>query len=269
MSELWNTILFQPLINALFALYRVFGNMGVAIVFLTVFIRVCLIPLTAPSLKAQKRMAELGPEIERLKKKYSGDKQGFAKAQMELYRQKGVNPAAGCLPMIVQFVILIALYQAFIQVLRPNGVEVITKLNELLYPIMRLSPETQINLHFLYLDLVKPDIIKVASLPLPGIFLILAALAQFLSSKMMYPVSRVVQEEARQTKEKTDDMVAMMQKQMLYFFPLMTIFIGYAFPSGLVLYWFIFSAFQFGQQYFMTGWGGLAPWVAKLSKNEK
>lgn len=266
MSQIWNSFLFQPLVNGLILLYKVFGNLGVAIIILTLVIRVILIPLTAPSLKAAKKMAELAPEIERLKKKHGSDKQKFAQAQMELYRQKGVNPAAGCLPQIIQLVILIALYQAFAQVLRANGVEIISKLNEILYPALRLPLETRINLSFLYLNLSKPDVFRFQGLPIPGIFLILAALTQFLSSKMMQPQVKKEEAVAQKTQEKTDDLATSMQSQMLYLFPLMTILIGFTFPSGLILYWFIFSAFQLIQQYFTSGWGGLALWAEKIRR---
>lgn len=254
MKELWHLLLYQPLINALVFLYQVlFHNLGLAIVTLTLVIRVILIPLTLPSMHAAKKMRELAPEIEKLKKKYGKDKQAFAKAQMELYRQHGANPAAGCLPQIVQLIILIALYQAFIQVLRTDG-NIIQKLNEVLYPQLQLAPETQINTRFLWLDLNKPDVISVPGLPipLPGIFLLAAALVQFISSKLMTPVVAAAKKEAKATPEKTDDMATMMQTQMLYLFPLMTILIGYSFPSGLVLYWFIFSVFTALQQYLVN-----------------
>ena len=103
----------------------------------------------------------------------------------------------------------------------------------------------------------------------PGFFLILAALIQFLSSKMMQPVVSQAQKEAAKTEGKTDDMATAMQSQMLYLFPLMTIFIGYSFPSGLILYWFVFSLFTAIQQYFISGWGGLNPWINKLSSWKK
>ena len=263
MSEIWHLFLFQPLVSALVVFFKFFGNLGVAIVALTVFIRLILVPLTLPSMRAQKKMAELAPEIEKLKKKFGQDKKKLATAQMELYRRSGANPAAGCLPMIVQLLILVALYQAFIQVLHSDGAQVITKINETVYPFLRLSAETTINLSFLYLDLSKPDVIRLSGLPLPGLFLILAALTQFLSGKMAAPAVKAAQKEAQKTPVKTDDFATTMQSQMILLFPLMTIFIGYSFPSGLILYWFIFSAFQLVQQYIFSGWGGLRPWVEK------
>lgn len=258
MSNLWHLILYQPLINALVFFYQLFfDNLGLAIIALTLVIRALLIPLTLPTLKASQKMRELAPEIEKLKKKHANNKQAFAKAQMELYRQHGANPAAGCLPQIIQLIVLIALFQAFREVLYANG-DVIVRLNEVLYSALRLPANFQINTRFLYLNLTKPDIIQLPKdflggvIPgLPGIFLILAAVVQFFSSKMMSPTVKAAEKEAKKTPGEMDDMATMMQKQMLYLFPIMTILIGFSFPSGLVLYWLTFSAFTFLQQYLM------------------
>lgn len=256
MTQLWHLLLYQPLVNALIFLYQLlFHNLGLAIIVLTIIIRGLLIPLTLPALRTTQKMRELAPELERLKKKHKDDKQAFARAQMELYRRHGANPAAGCLPQIIQLVILIALFQAFRQVLFANG-EVIDRLNQVLYSPLKLSSETVINNRFLYLDLTQPDIIRLPKeflggiLPgLPGIFLLGAALTQFLSSKWMAPAVKTAEKEAKKTPGEMDDMATAMQKQMLYLFPLMTILIGFSFPSGLVLYWFVFSAFTALQQY--------------------
>jgi len=264
--SLWHLILYQPLVNALIFLYNfLFANFGLAIIVLTMIIRSLLIPLTLPSMRAAQKMKELAPEIAKLKKKHANDKQQLAKAQMELYRQHGANPAAGCLPQIIQLIILIALYQAFIRVLRADG-DIIARLNQVLYPSLKLAEGTIINTHFAYLDLAKPDVFRLPGLafPLPGLFLLAAALVQFISSKMMQPAVSQAQKEAAKTEGKVDDLATSMQSQMLYLFPLMTIFIGYSFPSGLILYWFIFSFFTAIQQYLVNGWGGLTPWINKL-----
>lgn len=266
MIELWNFLLYEPLLNALIFLYGVlFNNFGLAIIVLTVALRLILVPLTLPSLRAAKKMRELAPELEKLKSKYKDDRKKLAKAQMELYRRHGANPAAGCLPQIVQLIILIALYRAFLGVLQANG-DIVQKLNELLYSSLQLSPGTVINTNFLYLDLAKPDVFHLSGLPipLPGFVLIAAALVQFISSKMMMPVVAQSQALAKKTETKKDDLASSLQTQMVYLFPLMTIFIGYSFPSGLILYWFIFSFSTAVQQYFVSGFGGLEPWLKKL-----
>lgn len=270
MSQLWSLLLYQPLINALIFLYKIFGgNLGLAIIGLTTLVRLLVVPLMKPQLEAAKKMQALAPELEKLKKKHRGDKQKLAQAQMELYKNAGVNPAAGCLPQIIQFLVLIALFQAFNQVLRQDGVEVITKLNQILYPPLRLPDSVNLNLDFLWLNLSKPDVIKIPSLPtLPGIFLILSAVFQFLSAKMMSPQTKVIKEEVKKTEAKTDDFSSAMQTQMIYMFPLMTLLIGLSFPSGLVIYWLLFSLFSIVQQYSIGGWGSLEPYARKLKINK-
>jgi len=252
-ADLWNVALYQPLINALIFLYHfLFQNLGLAIIALTALIRLILIPLTLPSLKATAKMKELAPEIEKLKAKFGSDKQKFAQAQMELYRRHGANPAAGCLPQIIQLIILIALYNAFINVLNAQASP--QKLNSLLYPFNQLKDGAVINTNFLYLNLAEPDVFHFSGLPfpLPGLVVILAAAIQFLASKTSMPFATATQKSAAKTPEKTDDMAATMQKQMLYMFPLMTILIGFTFPSGLALYWFVFSLFTVIQQYVLN-----------------
>lgn len=255
--NIWFTLLYQPLVNALmFFTQFLGGNLGLAIILMTVIIRGAMIPLTAPSLKAAQKMKDLAPEMEKLKKKYKHDKTALAKAQMELYKKHGANPASGCLPQIIQIVILIALFQAFSQALHSNG-ETLSKLNAVLYPSLQLTSIDQLKTHFLYLDLTKPDLIqlpfkigfdKFSLDKLPGIFLLGSALTQFLSSKAMMPTVKKEEKLAKKTKEKSDDMAAAMQEQMLYLMPAMTLFIGFTFPSGLVLYWLTFSLFMLIQQ---------------------
>lgn len=259
--SIWFSLLYQPLVNFLILFYRILGhNLGLAIIGLTVAIRAALIPLTQPSLKAAQEMKKVAPELEKLKIKYKNDKQALAQAQLKLYKEKGINPAAGCLPQIIQFIILIALYQAFSQVLNTDG-EIMEKLNSILYPFLKFGEEEVIKTKFLYLNLTQPDLINLpfsfkffgATInKLPGIFLILAAVSQFISSKTMMPVSQVQEEQAKKTPQKEDDMGAMMQKQMLYTMPLITLFIGFKFPSGLVLYWLTFSLFMAYQQFLVN-----------------
>lgn len=254
---MWHTLFFQPLVNALIWLYLVLGqNFGLAIIALTTIIRAALAPLTAPSLKSAEKLRSLQPELNELKAKYGDNKQEFAKKQLELYQKYGVNPAAGCLPQIVQIVILIALFQAFNQVLRSNG-DTILKLNEILYTPLKLAEGTALNTKFLYLNLTQPDTFAIPAInffglfkldKLPGLFLIASAVTQFLSSKLMMPAGVAAEAKAKKSPGAGDDMAAAMQTQMLYLMPAMTLFIGFSFPSGLVLYWLTFSLLMLAQQ---------------------
>jgi len=246
----WKTVLYQPLLNALFFFYFLLGNnFGLAIIGLTVVVRLALLSVTRKSLTNAKKIKKLQPKLNKLKEKYKDDKQAYAQAQLELFKKNNVNPAAGCLPQIVQFVILIALYQAFNQVLRANG-NIIENLKPFLYSPLKTKLPTQLNLDFLYLKLTEPDVIKlpftinlgvIKISQLPGLFLIFAAITQFLSSKMLLKNQTALMNQAKKTPGKQDDVAVSMQTQMVYFFPLMTLIIGLNFPSGLVLYWLTFS----------------------------
>ena len=253
---MWFSLFYQPLVNALIFFYNLLGgNLGWAIIGLTVAIRLLLTPLTLPSLKSAQKLKALQPELNKLKEKFGGDKQAWAKKQLEFYQQNGVNPAAGCLPQIAQIVILIALFQAFSQVLTQNG-SVVDNLNSVLYAPLKLAQDAVINNHFSYLDLTQPDLFNLPAINLfgftldkfPGIFLIASAVIQFFSSKLMMPAAAKAKNLAEKTKQQGDDMAAAMQQQMLYLMPLMTLFIGFKFASGLVLYWLTFSLVMLVQQ---------------------
>ncbi len=254
---MWQQLLYHPILNLLVFFYQIlFQNLGLAILAMTIVLRSALVPLTLPSLKAAQKQKDLAPELKKLQEKHKGSKEKLAKAQMELYRQHGVNPAAGCLPQILQLIILIALYQAFIQVLSHDG-QAVLKLNEILYfDFLKLDPARTVNASFGPWTLSQPD--RFFVLP------ILAGASQFLLSKMMQPAVVKGVSEAKKTPEKSDDLMYTMQKQMLYMMPLMTVFIGWRLPSGLVLYWLATTVFSLVQQYFVSGLGGLEPWVSKI-----
>lgn len=248
---MFNTLFVQPLASGLILFYRLLGgSLGWAIVGFSAFLKLILNPLTKPYLTSMEKMKELNPQLEKLKKKFKNDRTKLAQAQAELYRQHKVNPGAGCLPYILQIVIFFAFLNVFTKTLYFKD-NLTQKFNELLYPPLRFSQDEVINTKFIYLDLTQPDTLKVGGLsfPLPGPVIFLAALAQFLSSKMMMPAAKAYEKKAKKTKGTTDDLQASMQKSMIYTFPLMTLYIGMKFPSGLALYWLVFSLLQFLQQY--------------------
>ncbi|KKR70767.1 MAG: Membrane protein insertase, YidC/Oxa1 family [Candidatus Woesebacteria bacterium GW2011_GWA2_40_7b] len=264
--NIFQVLLVQPLTNGLMLFYRILGqNLGVAILGFSLFLIFILRPLTKPYLNSMKRIKELEPEVSKLKKKYLGDKMGFSKAQADLYKERKINPAAGCLPYLLQFAVLIALFNVFTTALAGDG-NAMVKVNRLLYPALRFDQNQVLNTKFLYLDVSEPDKFNVPGIPfaLPGLFLILATVAQFLSVKITTPYISVEQKVAKSTKSDTDDMQVSMQKSMIYTLPLMTLFFGLSFPSGLALYWLVFSIVSVWQQVLMSGWGSLTPFVTRL-----
>jgi len=265
MIELWNLLLFHPLLNALIFLDKLTGNFGWSVILLTVVLRLAMTPLVLPSLRLSKKMQDLAPDLAKLKEKHKDDKTALMTAQAELYKQHGANPASGCLPQIIQILVLIALFNAFNSVLHNNG-DLVSRLNPILYSFNRLPDNFHLTTGFSYLDLAKPDTIKLPGLsfPLPGIFLLITGLVQLLQSKMMAPVVKAEEKMAQKTPQESDDAMVAAQQQMLYMFPIMTIVFGYQFPSGLVLYWLVFSLVSMAQQYYATGWGGLSPWLFRF-----
>ena len=228
----------------LFFFYRLFGgNLGFSIIAVTLLIKFLLLPLVIPTIKSAKKMQDLKPALDKLKAKYS-DKTKLQQAQLELYKQHGINPAAGCLPQIVQIVILIALYQVFIKFLGQGEISGIT-----------------VNPNFFWLNLNQPD--QYYILP------ILAGVSQFVFSLMMQSglETHVKNPKSKPAKQKEEDKLEMaqsMQTQMVYMMPIMTTVISLRFQSGLVLYWVISTVFSLIQQYYFSGWGGLTPFLNRF-----
>lgn len=262
----YETFFIAPLANGLILFYKILGsNMGLAIIAFSFVLKAVLNPLSKTQLESAKKMKDLAPRLEKLKRKYKNNKAKLAQAQADFYKEHGLNPLGGCLPQILQLVILFAFFGVFTRTLYP-GVNTLEGFNRLLYSPLDFSEGQAINTNFLYLDITKPDVFNIPSLPIPipGPFLIMAALAQLISMKIMAPYVEKEKKKAEKTKEVKDDMQVAMQQSMSYMFPLMTLLIGSRFPSGLALYWLVFSSFQTYQQYKMSGWGGLTPVLKKM-----
>jgi len=243
-----------PFINALFGFYYLFGNFGIAIIVVTILIRLVLLPLVWPSLKSDSKIRELQPKLKKLKEKYGSDKQAMAKAQMELYKQEGVNPLSGCLPQILQIAVLLIFFSAFNMVtMFAQGKGDMGKINTNLISSFRVDESFKFDLSFLGGDLALTPanlFSQGASLNwiLPVFLLLGSGVLQFFSAKLMMPNPKADQVVVKSTKDKEDDMMGAMRTQSMYLMPFMTIFIGWNFSLGLLLYWFTTSALMIAQQ---------------------
>ncbi len=243
-----------PFVNALFGAYYLVGNFGLAIIIVTIIIKLVLWPLVAPSLKSAGKIRELQPKLNKLKDTYGKDKQALAKAQMDLYKQEGVNPMAGCLPQIVQITILMLFFYAFNMVSNfATGKVKMEEINVNLIQSFKVDQNFKFDLGFLGSDLSQTPANVFSKgvnsgLILPLVLLIGSGLLQFFSAKLMMPAPKVTESIADVTKEKGDDMMAAMRTQSTYMMPLITIFIGWNFSLGLLLYWFITSGLMIVQQ---------------------
>lgn len=231
MSELFQVLFYQPILNLLVYLYNVIPghDIGLAIIVMTVAIRLVLFPLSKQSIRSQKAMQDIQPKINELKKKYANNKEEMGRAMMELYKQEKVNPFSSCLPLLIQLPFLWAVFRVFRDGLG-NG-----------------------SLDLVYSFIQKPEAINAVSLGLvdlakPNVYLaVLAGLAQFWQVKMLSRNKPAVKSEG----SKDEDMMAIMNKQMLYFMPALTVFIGLTFPGGLALYWFVTTLLTALQQLYM------------------
>ena len=230
MLSIFNTLLYQPIFNLFVFLYNYIPghDVGLVILAITILVRLALYPLTGSSIKAQKSLQELQPKMNELKQKYADDKQKQTQAIMELYKTSKVNPLASCLPMLIQLPILIALYMVLRDGLASNN------LANVLYSFV--SNPGKINaISFGVLDMGKPN----------TILAVLAGLAQYWQAKTM---SRKTPPKEAGSGAKDEAMMSMMNKQMLYFMPIMTVVIGFSLPAGLTLYWFFGTVLMVLQQ---------------------
>jgi YidC/Oxa1 family membrane protein insertase len=254
LGELWTNILVNPIFNVTMLMYKLSGSLGISIILLTLFIRALLIPVMIPSLKAIKKQRDIQPELKKLKEKYKYDKKKQAEMQMVLFKKHGINPASGCLTQIVMMVVLFALYGVIRKFTYGAS---ITELNSHIFvDFLKLSADSTIATKFLYMDLAKQD-------PL-FILAILAGLFQLVSSKMTMPYVEAGEKAAKNTPDKNDDIAYNMQQQMLYTMPIMNFIIGLTLPSGVVLYIVTTTIFSIVQTYFVSGWGGMQPYINKI-----
>ena len=235
MINIFNEILFRPLINLLVFFYNVIPthDVGLAIIALTVVIRLILWPLGQKGIKSQAALAKIQPEIEEIKKKYQGNKEGQAKALMELYSKNGINPLSGCLPIIIQIPVLIALWQVF---LSGAKLETISGLYSFVAAPSNIQPV------FLGLfDLTQRSVILA----------IVAGALQYFQAKMMMPTFAKASVNKPASAAGAPDFGQMMSKQMLYFAPILTIVISWSFPAALPLYWIVTTLATLAQQYWI------------------
>ncbi len=231
MTELFNTILFEPVFNLLIWLYNVLpGNdIGLAIVILTVIIKIILLPFAVQAIKSQKAMQDLQPKLTKLKKQYKDDKEALARETMNLYKEQKVNPLSSCLPILIQLPFLIAVYQAFRHGLASTHMDQ-------LYSFVA-NPGHVNTVSYNLIDLAAPS----------ALLAVLAGLAQYLQAKLL-PKAKPKVENPGANDEK---MLANVNTSMMYFMPVMTVLIGMQLPAGLTLYWFITTLLTALQQLFM------------------
>lgn len=255
----FDVFLVYPIINVLIAIYSLLVTLhipyalGFSIIVLTILIRAVLWPLTGTQLKAAKKMQGVSKHISNLKEKHKGDSKRLQAETMKLYKEHGINPAAGCLPIIVQIPIIWGLYSVLQRVVSISPSEVVGQINKIVYfPGLHLNKPWDPTFFGISLALGPSSLISTFG-PVVLLVPIITGALQFIQSKMMMPVL----EPGDKKVKKKDDFATAFQAQSTYIFPVMIGFFSYTFPLGLSLYWNTFTIFGIIQQYKITGWGGL------------
>jgi YidC/Oxa1 family membrane protein insertase len=221
--------LISPLINAMIIVYSALGNSFLlAITVITIVVYMITMPLTLPQQRSTKKMQLLQPELQALQKKYAGNKQKLSEEQMKLYRENGVNPLGGCLPLILQLFIMIALYQAIIGTLALSPLQMLSLSHRVSSNVAPLLP---INSRFLWLDLGQPD----PYLILPALVFV----TTWLQQKVMTPATTA------------DPNASSMTRQMNVIMPVMFGFFALNFASGLSIYFIVSNLVRMAQYYFI------------------
>jgi len=260
--------IFTPIFQAIFMLmallYNIFGDIGLAIITLTILLRVLLIPVFRKQIVSQRRTQMLQPELRAIQAKYKGNRAKISEEQMRLYRERGINPAAGCLPALLQLVLLIPMYQVISQGLAAPDISSMLQIagNPVLSVTCQDLGNTTIpciDPTIPWLDWLTPaaggldaHVPEVLVTVIPGLFglsvlALISAVLQLIQTRMMIPVNT------------TNDPQIRMQQRIFLILPLFSLFYGWILPAGLFLYWITTTVFSIVQQYLIAGWGGLFP----------
>lgn len=252
-----------PILYPLIAIYKVFDLINIpnpltfSIVALTILVRFVIYPLMSKQIKSSQKMQALSPELSKIKEIHKGDAKMIQQETMSLYKEHGVNPVAGCLPVLIQLPLIFILYSVLIDIVKEPSM-VTAKINEAVRP-EALKLVNPIDQSFFFFPLGKTPADLLGAF---GIFVFLIPIAtgffQLIQSKMMFPKKK---EDGK--KEKKDDFQSAFQTQSTYIFPIMIAVFSYTFPVGLSLYWNTFTIFGIIQQYRISGLGGLKEWVGK------
>jgi len=222
-STLFNKIFYQPLFNALVLLYEFVpgGDFGIAVVLLTLLIRILLYPFSLKAIESQRALAKLEPKLREIRKKFKDDKEKVAREMLELYQKEKINPFSGFFLILLQLPILFALYKVFTSC-------VSVKDFGQLYSFVPNPGEIKTN--FLMIDLAKPDFLLSA----------LAGVLQFFQAKKQTKIENIKKTGAGDFSHFSK----ILQKQMLYFFPITLFFVFLKIPSAIALYSIVSTIFS-------------------------
>lgn len=237
----YNDLIYRPLFNVLIFLYNVIPghDIGIAIIILTILVRLALYKVNGKAIKSQRELQEIQPEIREIQQKYKDNKEKQAQELMAVYQRHKINPFSGCLPLLIQFPIIIALYNVFLNGFRDESLK-------LLYPFITNPGHLNAMSFGGVVDLSHPNVYLA----------LIAGVLQYYQTKGLMDVAKKKQEEVvkrgdeeKTPEEKMQEFSQALTQNMMYMMPVVTFLFGLSLPSGLALYWAVTTLFAIVQQY--------------------
>ncbi len=267
------TPIFQAIFIGLVFLYSVTGDIGISIILLTIVIRILMIPVFRAQIVSQRRMQMVQPELKAIQAKYKGDRAKISAEQMKLYKDRGVNPASGCLPAVLQMVLLLPMYQVFNNALKapdissmlhPFGIQVVDV--QCQNPGDPYSPCIDTTITWLaWLPKIDTGALHIPGYPgglpseQPEIFLSMAFLFGFGLSLLAMTSAALQLVQTRMMMTRSGDAQQATQQRMFMLLPAFSLIYGFILPAGLFIYWITTTIFSIVQQFLINGYGGLFP----------
>jgi len=251
---MWQTIIIQPFTNVLLLINSLVHNFGLSIILFTGLIRLLTHPLTVQQFKATRAMQTLqeDPRYKKMQEKYKDDKDKLAQEQAKLYKELGISPFGSCLPTLIQFPIIIGLYQSVTRAMAASPMELFN-LERIVYPkFINTAQLLPLNNQFLWMDLGQPERLNIFGLAVP-VLAVLVVLTSFLQTKLIQPPSS------------DNDQAAMVNQSMTLTMPLLMGYMAYSLASGLALYFLASNLFGIFQYAIMgrASWSNILPFLKK------
>ena len=251
---MWDVLIIQPLVNILMLIYSyTWQNFGIAIILFTLLIRLITHPLNVQQIKGAAAMQDLQKDKRYIdmQAKYKNDKEALAQEQMKLYKELGINPLASCLPTLIQFPIIIGLYQSIIKALAASPLDLLSLVRFINPSLLNLATVIPLNSKFLWMDLGQPERLFIPGIPwgIP-VLTVLVVITTYLQSKLMSPPSTGAEDQA-----------AAMTGMMNIYMPLLMGWLTYSYASGLAVYFVTTNVISIGQYAIMgrLNWDNLLP----------
>ena len=258
---MWDTLIVQPFTNVLLMITMLVKNFGVAIILFTILIKLITFPLTAKQIKSSQAMQELqkNPRFLKMQEKYKDNKEKLAEEQMKLYKELKVSPFSSCLPMLLQFPIIIGLYQSIMKAMASTPLELI-KLERIIYPFLDPNKILPIQNRFLWMDLGQPERLIIGGIGIP-VLTILVVLSTIVQTRGMTPPADAAK----------NDQTTAMTNSMNMTMPVMMGVLAFQFSAGLALYFVVSNLTTVAQYAAMgkTDWSRIFPWIKTKPKENK